>query len=880
MSDSSELLGPGTWVQHGPATLVIRDAGWVVLVPGTRKEVIEAAWTVLGTSPSGQEFLDRLLEAAEIDGVDKLAALLFAITDGTSVTFGVKGKTPIAVYTGEGSQQIAGTEEEPFVLRTVEGVHRIAFGDLPPEESLGAPRIETGITRVRGFVHMSVDPAELGDEERQALAKQVEDDGRSIEDPEAKASRAAKPPPPAPKPATPAAPIRKPSIAQRRPGEMPPATSRGGSAPRSSGSAATAPAADAGPSVFDDLFAEEKPAPATPPAPAPPAAPAPAPAPAPTAPPAPTPEPAPASEPAGATTEAAPAATTEAAPADGPADALPRTPSASAPEAAPSDGSEPPAQPARARRRLVSSSLFDRRRDSSSTPSADPRSSAEASPPPEQESSPRAPSPAAPSDASPAVPSGRDPALPSTSVPTPEPAQDEVSPDTLVEPIDDEVSPDTLVEPIDDEVSPETLIAPRDDGKGPEQPAEHPAAPLEIPVPGSGSALATGGDAESTGTYDDLFGQTVFRRIEDAAVRRTEDDEGRHDPAEPPAESPDESEAAPPADEPHPAGPATGSSVQAPSVSSTEASAAIGDDFIDWVPGVGRTAPEIAHTAARRAAAPQEPGPAYPQVHMAERPPAPRPGPAPAPASPSISPNPGAAAGPAPLQTGPASQSEPPRERHAGAPHPVPAGPPPPTPAASTPTPGHGPPPASPAAPPGAGPARQTTGPAPQTNRPVRGPGQAGSGVVTLPGLVCTDGHANSPERAECRVCRRPLQGGTRTVARPPLGTVLISTGASFVLDRTAIVGRRPRASRVSGHDVPQLITVPSPQQDISRSHLELRLEGWHVVALDMGTTNGTTLLRPGMEPVRLRTREGVVLTVGDQIDLGDGIQLLLKEAV
>ena len=47
-----------------------------------------------------------------------------------------------------------------------------------------------------------------------------------------------------------------------------------------------------------------------------------------------------------------------------------------------------------------------------------------------------------------------------------------------------------------------------------------------------------------------------------------------------------------------------------------------------------------------------------------------------------------------------------------------------------------------------------------------------------------------------------------------------------------------------------------------------------------MGTTNGTTLLRPGMEPVRLWTREGVVLTVGDQIDLGDGIQLLLKEAV
>src|SRR5690625_8003367 len=87
-------------------------------------------------------------------------------------------------------------------------------------------------------------------------------------------------------------------------------------------------------------------------------------------------------------------------------------------------------------------------------------------------------------------------------------------------------------------------MATREDGKGPEQHAQHQAAAVEIHVPGSGSALATGGDAESTGTYDDLFGQTVFRRIEDAAVRRTEDDEGRHDPAEPPAESPDESEAA------------------------------------------------------------------------------------------------------------------------------------------------------------------------------------------------------------------------------------------------------------------------------------------------------------------------------------------------
>lgn len=109
---------------------------------------------------------------------------------------------------------------------------------------------------------------------------------------------------------------------------------------------------------------------------------------------------------------------------------------------------------------------------------------------------------------------------------------------------------------------------------------------------------------------------------------------------------------------------------------------------------------------------------------------------------------------------------------------------------------------------------------------------------------------------------------------------VLISGGDRFVLDRTAIIGRRPRASRVSANDVPQLVTVPSPQQDISRSHLELRLEGWHVVALDLGATNGTTLYRVGFEPVRLRPREGVVLHDGDHLDLGDDVHLKFGERV
>ena len=61
--ETSRLLGRGTWIQPGPATLVIREAGWALLVPGLKKEVIEAAWTTLGDEPTTDSFLDDLIEA-------------------------------------------------------------------------------------------------------------------------------------------------------------------------------------------------------------------------------------------------------------------------------------------------------------------------------------------------------------------------------------------------------------------------------------------------------------------------------------------------------------------------------------------------------------------------------------------------------------------------------------------------------------------------------------------------------------------------------------------------------------------------------------------------------------------------------------------------
>lgn len=109
-------------------------------------------------------------------------------------------------------------------------------------------------------------------------------------------------------------------------------------------------------------------------------------------------------------------------------------------------------------------------------------------------------------------------------------------------------------------------------------------------------------------------------------------------------------------------------------------------------------------------------------------------------------------------------------------------------------------------------------------------------------------------------------------------GRVRVSTGQVVTLDRTVIIGRRPRSTRASGADLPHLVAVESPQQDISRSHLEIRPEGDTVVVVDLHTTNGSTLLRPGADPLRLHPGEQTLVLSGDVVDLGDGVTVTFED--
>lgn len=158
-----------------------------------------------------------------------------------------------------------------------------------------------------------------------------------------------------------------------------------------------------------------------------------------------------------------------------------------------------------------------------------------------------------------------------------------------------------------------------------------------------------------------------------------------------------------------------------------------------------------------------------------------------------------------------------------------------------------------------------------------------------VPPVPAAQPHAGDHDGATISVAEARALRGDPSDAAPDAATALLpqasgsarirmSTGQVVALDRTVIIGRRPRSTRASGANVPHLVAVESPQQDISRSHLEIRPEGDTVVVIDLHTTNGSTLLRTGADPVRLHPGEQTLVLSGDVVDLGDGVTVTFED--
>ena len=111
-----------------------------------------------------------------------------------------------------------------------------------------------------------------------------------------------------------------------------------------------------------------------------------------------------------------------------------------------------------------------------------------------------------------------------------------------------------------------------------------------------------------------------------------------------------------------------------------------------------------------------------------------------------------------------------------------------------------------------------------------------------------------------------------------PVAQLQISNGDVVDVDRAIVIGRAPEARRFNDTEQPRLVTVPSPHLEISSTHIEVRpgtgADHGTAVVTDLGSTNGTVLVQPGLGPEDLAPGVAVQLIPGAIIDLGDGVTI------
>ncbi|GAB3606875.1 hypothetical protein GCM10027413_22840 [Conyzicola nivalis] len=113
-----------------------------------------------------------------------------------------------------------------------------------------------------------------------------------------------------------------------------------------------------------------------------------------------------------------------------------------------------------------------------------------------------------------------------------------------------------------------------------------------------------------------------------------------------------------------------------------------------------------------------------------------------------------------------------------------------------------------------------------------------------------------------------------RVVAQPQAacyGFRIGANGRTVLLDTAAYVGRSPSSPRIQSGVMPKLVKVPSPQGEVSGTHLEIRQLATSIIVTDLRSTNGSTVSVPGSAPRSLRQGEAMVVTPGTLVDIGDG---------
>jgi hypothetical protein len=139
-----------------------------------------------------------------------------------------------------------------------------------------------------------------------------------------------------------------------------------------------------------------------------------------------------------------------------------------------------------------------------------------------------------------------------------------------------------------------------------------------------------------------------------------------------------------------------------------------------------------------------------------------------------------------------------------------------------------------------------------------------------LAAVHCPDGHLNSPQAPACRVCGRAIVDRVIVrVHRPQLGRLCRQDAPDLPVTGSIVVGRQPEWHGHGGPP-PLLISLTDPEQNLSRSHLQVSVSEWDVGVTDLGSRNGTVIQLPSGRRQQLEPHQRVIVVPSSVIILAD----------
>ena len=92
--------------------------------------------------------------------------------------------------------------------------------------------------------------------------------------------------------------------------------------------------------------------------------------------------------------------------------------------------------------------------------------------------------------------------------------------------------------------------------------------------------------------------------------------------------------------------------------------------------------------------------------------------------------------------------------------------------------------------------------------------------------------------------------------------------GRVLELDLPVVFGRAPHPA---AHPGARLAPLSSPRREVSGTHVEVRLDGDHLLVRDLDSTNGTVVRHADGSAMLLRGGATARLSEGAVLDIGDG---------